>query len=196
MQLLQQIHQHQKNAKIAISQYQGQDRYTELSYVDLCRHIADLSQKLQVAGLKEGDFVGLYMRRCPEQIIAMLACLRLGIVFFCLNPKLTHAQVADSLTQTQAKLLLLDNAALMRLQNINITSSSAMWHYSQELLKPLQNKLIDKLKKIGFNLKICPVAQQSWTPPAENINEKNRFGLIYFRFDRTTQGGFNWTCGY
>ncbi|RMH31017.1 MAG: acetate--CoA ligase [Nitrospirae bacterium] len=56
----------------------GQERI--LTYGELARQVNKCANALKTLGLQQGDRVTIYLPKIPEQIVAMLACARLGIV--------------------------------------------------------------------------------------------------------------------
>ena len=55
----------------------GATTYTELTYRELDRRATLLAQRLREQGVGAGDFVGLYMQRSLEAIVAMLGAFYL-----------------------------------------------------------------------------------------------------------------------
>jgi len=49
-----------------------------LTYQQLHREVPEVRQRAEVAGVKKGDRVAIYMGMTPELAIAMLACARIG----------------------------------------------------------------------------------------------------------------------
>ena len=61
--------------------WEGEDGSTRaVTYADLHREVNRLAVALQRLGVKKGDRVTIYMPRIPEQIVAMLAVVRLGAI--------------------------------------------------------------------------------------------------------------------
>lgn len=124
-------------------QRQGDD--IVLNYRQLLARVEGLAGTLREAGLKPGQFAGLFLRRCPEHVIAMLAILRCGGAFFSLNPKLSHHQVAHAVKLAQAPLVLVDNAALPRLAQGESPLATQVLHFSDEKFTPAQEKFLARL---------------------------------------------------
>jgi acetyl-CoA synthetase len=61
--------------------WEGEDGTTRaVSYADLYREVNRFAAALKALGVKKGDRVTIYMPRIPEQIVAMLATVRLGAI--------------------------------------------------------------------------------------------------------------------
>ncbi len=57
---------------------EGQERiYT---YRELYRQVCRCANALKGLGLRKGDRVTIYLPKIPEQIVAMLACARIGVI--------------------------------------------------------------------------------------------------------------------
>ena len=71
-----------------------------LTYRELHSAICRLANVLKSYGLKQGDFVCIYLPMIPEAIIAMLACARLGmihsVVFGGFSPESLRSRIEDA----------------------------------------------------------------------------------------------------
>ncbi|NKB80821.1 MAG: acetate--CoA ligase [Nitrospirales bacterium] len=57
---------------------EGQERI--FTYAELYRQVNKCANALKGLGLKQGDRVTIYLPKIPEQIVAMLACARIGLI--------------------------------------------------------------------------------------------------------------------
>lgn len=57
---------------------EGQERI--FTYAELHRQVNKCSNALKSLGLQKGDRVTIYLPKIPEQIVAMLACARIGVI--------------------------------------------------------------------------------------------------------------------
>jgi acetyl-CoA synthetase len=57
---------------------QGEERI--FTYGELFRQVCRCANALKALGLRKGDRVTIYLPKIPEQIVAMLACARLGVI--------------------------------------------------------------------------------------------------------------------
>ncbi len=57
---------------------QGQERI--FTYGELFRQVNRCANALKALGLRQGDRVTIYLPKIPEQVVAMLACARIGLV--------------------------------------------------------------------------------------------------------------------
>ncbi len=149
---------------IALVSHLGKGKRTETTYQELLQRADALAEQLRAQGLGPGQFVGIFMRRCAEHVIAMLAAWQCGAAFFSLNPKLTAHQVEHILRISGASLLLVDNAALVRLSQAAPTDNVRWLHYSFEPFTPVQEKI---LRNLGARAtRIMPDDTQPPTPGA------------------------------
>lgn len=131
----------------ALTQHLSRNKQFKISFAQLNFRANALADYLLQRGLQPQAKVGLYMRRCPEQVIAMLAILKAGAIFYNLNPKLSAAQVNYSLKICASSWLLVDNTALLRLQQANTLMPTKLLRFSDEILTPIHASLIDKLSQ-------------------------------------------------
>lgn len=97
------IDQHLQNGradKTAII-WESEDAKVEtLTYKELHQRVCELSSGLRALGAKSGDRVAIYMPLCPEGIIAMLACARIGathtVVFAGFSANSLSERIDDS----------------------------------------------------------------------------------------------------
>ncbi|MGH7165982.1 MAG: AMP-binding protein, partial [Nitrospiraceae bacterium] len=57
---------------------QGEERV--FTYGELLRQVNRCANALKALGLRKGDRVSIYLPKIPEQIVAMLACARIGVI--------------------------------------------------------------------------------------------------------------------
>lgn len=137
---------HWQGENTALIQHQRNGAQS-LSYAQLDALSDHLAAWLQAQGIGGGQLIGLYLRKCPEQVAAMLAILKIGCAFYSLNPKLSLHQIDYIAGLSHSPLLLADNAALMRLGKLEAGQLAAtrVLHFSSEKLTPIHNSLLQKL---------------------------------------------------
>ena len=71
-----------------------------LSYSELDREVSGFGAVLGDLGIRQGDRVAIYMPRIPEQVVAMLACAKIGavhtVIFGGLATEALHSRIVDS----------------------------------------------------------------------------------------------------
>ena len=87
--------------------WEGDDGSTRtLTYLDLYQQVNQLSAALQKLGLKKGDRAAIYMPAIPEQIVAVLACARLGIAHTVVFGGFAASALRDRIIDCEAKLVI------------------------------------------------------------------------------------------
>lgn len=77
------LDRHVKNGrknKVAVIWVGENDQERVFTYGELYRQVNRCANALKALGLKKGDRVTIYLPKIPEQIIAMLACARIGLI--------------------------------------------------------------------------------------------------------------------
>lgn len=91
------IHLRDKEAIIFEGEPGDQERY---SYAELTKEVCKLAAVLEQLEISAGDRVAIYMPLCPQAIIAMLACMRIGaihsVVFGGFSSKALHERIVDA----------------------------------------------------------------------------------------------------
>ncbi len=86
--------------------FRGETKYREvMTYSELYRKVAHLSQTLRGLGLSKGDFVAAYQPNLIETIIAMLASTSIGATWASCGGELGSKAVLDRLGQIKPKIL-------------------------------------------------------------------------------------------
>ena len=90
---------------------------TALSYEDKCWTFRQLSEeatsiamKLRWNGLNEGDRIALLGRSTPEMVFIIHGCLLAGLEIVMLNSRLSAKEISWQLTDSEASILLVDDA--------------------------------------------------------------------------------------
>jgi len=156
--------------KVALIHHRSLEDCVRYTFGDLELKSAKLASVLFSAGLQPGQFVGIFMQRCPEHILSMLAIMKCGAAFFSLNPKLSLQQVAHALSTTKSPILLIDNSALIKLSNQKLDQLPGVRfiHYTDEPMKTIHKACLAKLKTLydieSINSHI-PDAGLDFSPP-------------------------------
>ncbi|MEQ1793713.1 MAG: acetyl-coenzyme A synthetase N-terminal domain-containing protein, partial [Nitrospira sp.] len=77
------LDRHVKNGrknKVAVIWVGENDTERVFTYGQLYRQVNRCANALKKLGLKKGDRVTIYLPKVPEQIVAMLACARIGVI--------------------------------------------------------------------------------------------------------------------
>ncbi|QEF99629.1 Long-chain-fatty-acid--CoA ligase [Stieleria maiorica] len=94
----------------------------EISYQTLARRVDVLAAWLHRHGAGRGMRVGIHMRKSPEEIIATLACARVGATFVNISETWTPAQLSYIVEDCQIRILLTDYQRAKRAHQADVLS--------------------------------------------------------------------------
>jgi acetyl-CoA synthetase len=83
------------------------------TYFQLQREVNKFANVLKALGIHKGDRVAIYMGRCPEQAIAMLACAKIGAVHTVVYGGLSTEALRSRIEDAQAKLLVVSDGSFL-----------------------------------------------------------------------------------
>lgn len=95
-------------ARIAPDRVAVVDRGLELTYGELERRAAALAEVLCRAGYARGDRVATLTGNSADHVVAFFACAKAGLVLVPLSWRLTPAELADQLAQSDPAVLLVE----------------------------------------------------------------------------------------
>lgn len=93
------------------------------TYWQLSRETNKFANVLKSLGVRKGDRVAIYMGRCPEQAIAMLACARIGAVHTVVYGGLSTDALRSRIEDAEAKIVIVSdgnflNGKIIKLKDI------------------------------------------------------------------------------
>jgi len=83
---------------------EGQERI--LTYGELYRQVNKCANALKSLGLKKGDRVSIYLPKIPEQIVAMLACARIGVIHSVVYSGFSATALATRIHDCEARVVI------------------------------------------------------------------------------------------
>jgi acetyl-CoA synthetase len=89
-----------------------------LTYADLLVEVQRVANVLKKFGVTKGDRVAIYMGMCPEIVIAVLACARIGAVHNVVFGGFAAQALADRMNDSQCKLLITQDTSYRRGQDV------------------------------------------------------------------------------
>ena len=97
------IHEGRRN-KVAFIYTNERGEEQKLTYGQLLEQVNQFANGLRAQGVEKGDRVAIYMPPMPEQVIAMLACARIGaihsVVYAGFSAQALQTRLADAETKT------------------------------------------------------------------------------------------------
>jgi acetyl-CoA synthetase len=95
--------------------WEGEDgEKRSYSYFALNREVCSFSNILRSMGVRKGDIVTIYLPRIPEQVIAMLACAKIGAVHSVVYGGFSVEALAERIQDAQSRLLITADGGTMR----------------------------------------------------------------------------------
>jgi acetyl-CoA synthetase len=85
-----------------------------LSYFSLHREVSMFANVLKSMGVKKGDIVTIYLPRIPEQVIAMLACAKIGAAHSVIYGGFSVEALAERIEDAQSRILITADGGWMR----------------------------------------------------------------------------------
>ncbi len=89
-----------------------------LTYLELLAEVQRMANVLKRHGVAKGDRVAIYMGVCPEIVIAVLACARIGAVHNVVFGGFAAQALADRMNDADCKLLITQDASFRRGQDV------------------------------------------------------------------------------
>ncbi len=93
-----------------------------LTYADLLGEVQRVANVLKKFGVGKGDRIGIYMGMCPEIVIAVLACARIGAVHNVVFGGFAAQALADRMNDAQCKLLITQDTSYRRGTDVPLKS--------------------------------------------------------------------------
>ena len=95
--------------------WEGEDGATRrLTYGELRREVDRFANALLSLGIKSGDAVGIYMPMTPENVIALYACSKIGVIWLPIFSGFAASAVAARLADANAVALITSDGTLRR----------------------------------------------------------------------------------
>ena len=76
------------------------------TYGELYRQVNRCANALKALGLRQGDRVTIYLPKIPEQIVAMLACARIGVIHSVVYSGFSAPALASRIQDAEARLVI------------------------------------------------------------------------------------------
>jgi acetyl-CoA synthetase len=95
-----------KRNKVAILYANENGEERKLTYYELYREVNKMANALKNLGIKKGDTVSMYLPMCPELLISMLACTRIGALHSVVYSGLSVGAFVERMNDSNAKVLI------------------------------------------------------------------------------------------
>ncbi|PKL68829.1 MAG: acetate--CoA ligase [Methanobacteriales archaeon HGW-Methanobacteriales-1] len=95
-----------KRNQVAILYANERGDEKKLTYYELYREVNKMGNALKNLGIKKGDTVSMYLPMCPELLISMLACNKIGAVHSVVYSGLSVGAFVERMNDANAKVLI------------------------------------------------------------------------------------------
>ena len=92
--------------KVAVIWVGEDGRERIFTYAELFRQVNKCANALKALGLRKGDLVTIYLPKIPEQIVAMLACARIGVVHSVVYSGFSAPALQTRIHDSEARLVI------------------------------------------------------------------------------------------
>ena len=99
---------------------QGEERI--FTYGELHRQVNRCANALKGLGLRKGDRVTIYLPKIPEQIVAMLACARIGVIHSVVYSGFSAPALASRIQDAEARVIITADVGYDRGKSLNLKS--------------------------------------------------------------------------
>ncbi len=131
---------------------EGQERI--LTYGELYRQVNKCANALKSLGLNKGDRVTIYLPKIPEQIVAMLACARIGVIHTVVYSGFSATALAARIEACEARVVITADVGYDRGRKIP--------------LKPVVDEAVAKCPTVE---KVIVVQREQSSSPLQAPNE-------------------------
>src|SRR5574341_819091 len=92
--------------KVAVIWVGENDQERVFTYGELSRQVNRCANALKALGLNKGDRVTIYLPKIPEQIVAMLACARIGVIHSVVYSGFSAPALATRIQDAEARVVI------------------------------------------------------------------------------------------
>ncbi|CDG66118.1 MAG: acetyl-CoA synthetase [Methanobacterium sp.] len=107
------IHTDKRN-QVAILYANERGDEKKLTYYELYREVNKMANALKNLGVEKGDRVSMYMPMCPELLVSMLACNKIGAVHSVVYSGLSVGAFVERMNDAKAKVLITADGTFRR----------------------------------------------------------------------------------
>jgi len=112
----------EKRNKVAILYVNEREEEVKLTYYELYREVNKMANALKNLGIKKGDTVSLYLPMCPELVISMLACTKIGAIHSAIYSGLSSVAVVERINDIDSKAIITADGTYRRGKVIKLKS--------------------------------------------------------------------------
>jgi acetyl-CoA synthetase len=114
----------EKRNQVAILYVNERGEEKKLTYYELYREVNKMANGLKNLGVKKGDTVSMYLPMCPELLISMLACNKIGAVHSVVYSGLSVGAFVERMNDAKVKILITADGTYRRGKIIDLKKIS------------------------------------------------------------------------
>ncbi len=114
----------EKRNQVAILYVNERGDEKKLTYYELYREVNKMANGLKNLGVKKGDTVSMYLPMCPELLISMLACNKIGAVHSVVYSGLSVGAFVERMNDAKVKILITADGTYRRGKIIDLKKIS------------------------------------------------------------------------
>ncbi len=114
----------EKRNQVAILYINERGDEKKLTYYELYREVNKMANGLKNLGVKKGETVSMYLPMCPELLISMLACNKIGAVHSVVYSGLSVGAFVERMNDANAKILITADGTYRRGKIIDLKKIS------------------------------------------------------------------------
>lgn len=109
-----------KRNQVAILYANERGDERKITYYELFREVNKFANALRNLGVEKGDRVSMYLPMCPELLVSMLACNKIGAIHSVVYSGLSVGAVVERMNDAKAKILITADGTFRRGKIINL----------------------------------------------------------------------------
>jgi acetyl-CoA synthetase len=113
-----------KRNQVAILYANERGDERKITYYELYREVNKFANALRNLGVEKGDMVSMYLPMCPELLISMLACNKIGAIHSVVYSGLSVGAVVERMNDAKAKVLITADGTFRRGKIIDLKKIS------------------------------------------------------------------------
>ncbi|MCE5214904.1 MAG: acetate--CoA ligase [Methanobacterium sp.] len=113
-----------KRNQVAILYANERGDERKITYYELYREVNKFANALRNLGVEKGDRVSMYLPMCPELLISMLACNKIGAIHSVVYSGLSVGAVVERMNDAKAKILITADGTFRRGKIIDLKKIS------------------------------------------------------------------------
>nr|MBA3753446.1 AMP-binding protein [Nitrospira sp.] len=106
--------------KVAVMWVGENDEERIFTYGELFRQVNRCANALKALGLQKGDRVTIYLPKIPEQVIAMLACARIGVIHSVVYSGFSAPALASRIQDAESRVIITADVGYDRGKTIHL----------------------------------------------------------------------------